>query len=93
MIHVVRKRLYKDEVVDKTEYEFEDMIQAVDIFDKLHKIDLGYYQRYVTEYSHAISNCDDGHYYGISYYFVIDDVSIECEILEAEEISEERIFI
>lgn len=83
MVQVTRQILNKSGTFDLKKYECADMVEATDLLDKLHKMDLGYYQRYVTKYSERINNCDDGYYHGISYYFVVDNVCVECEIVDA----------
>ena len=92
-IKIIR-RVFKDDIIVSIDSkECTNMLKAADTLDKMHKLDLGHYQRYITKHSDKVKNFDDGYYYGISYYVVINDYMVECKILGAEELNDSQIFV
>ena len=96
MITVIRKVVRNEVLNGPTKYEksytFEKFTDAVDLLDKFYKIDFGHYQRYVAKHKNSINNYDDEYYCGINYYFVIDDVYVECKIFGSKEYNDTFVF-
>ena len=86
---IIRKKIIETEngtkSINLTQIVYQSHLRAVEYLHKLYKIDRGMYRTYVKKHFSEISNCDDGYEYGISYYFTVDNVTIEARIEGVEE--------
>ena len=86
---VIRKKIIetKDRTksVNLTQITYQSHLHAAEYLHKLYKIDRGMYRTYIKKHSSEISNYDDGYEYGVNYYFIVDNVTIEARIEGVEE--------